>query len=187
MPWQWSAWSWVTITRSTRSTSGGVASARAGRGRNRPAGVSPPLSIRIDERRRRLRGSAGSQSPQSLPIRGTPDDVPQPRIADFTRRLCRTSGRSWRVVRSASSSKLVAAQAGDESARCRRRRPARTVLPRCGTGARNGASVSTSSRSCGNGLRGFLQVAGVLEGHDPRQRDVEAEVERGVGELRRCR
>ena len=34
-----------------------------------------------------------------------------------------------------------------------------------------------------NGLSHVLQVAGVLEGHDPAQRDVEAEVERGSGEL----
>src|SRR5258708_40096591 len=42
-----------------------------------------PLSTRIELRRRLLRGSAGSHWPQSLPILGTPVDVPQPRIRTF--------------------------------------------------------------------------------------------------------
>ena len=40
----------------------------------------PDHRSRIEQRDRRLRGSAGSQTPQSLPIRGTPPDEPQPRI-----------------------------------------------------------------------------------------------------------
>src|SRR3546814_12561591 len=45
----------------------------------------------IEARLRRLRGLSGSHCPQSLPIRGTPDDVPQPRILSFIARVT-----SWR-------------------------------------------------------------------------------------------
>jgi hypothetical protein len=38
----------------------------------------------MDARERRLRGSSGSQSPQSLPILGTPVDVPDPSMTSFT-------------------------------------------------------------------------------------------------------
>ena len=55
-------------------------------------------------------------------------------------------------------------------------------LPRCGTGARNGESVSISSRSAGSAGR-LLQVLGILEGHDPGNRDVEAEIQSLVGEI----
>ena len=37
--------------------------------------VSPPIFARAADRLRRLRGSEGSQRPQSFPILGTPDDV----------------------------------------------------------------------------------------------------------------
>jgi hypothetical protein len=45
-------------------------------------GVRPSVrrSISSAQRERRFRGSLGSQEPQSLPIRGTPGDGPQPRI-----------------------------------------------------------------------------------------------------------
>jgi len=46
--------------------------------------VVDPLLTRIETRRLALRGSSGSHWPQSFPIRGTPDDVPQPRIVTFT-------------------------------------------------------------------------------------------------------
>jgi hypothetical protein len=43
-----------------------------------------------------------------------------------------------------------------------------------------GASVSISS---GEPRGGFLQILGVLEGHDARDRDVEAEIQRDIGEF----
>ena len=48
------------------------------------------------------------------------------------------------------------------------------VRPRCGTGARNGLSVSTSKRSSGQRGRGVPHVGRVLERHDPAERDVHA-------------
>src|SRR3546814_7644151 len=51
----------------------------------------PPSDTMIEARLRRLRGLSGSHCPQSLPIRGTPDDVPQPRILSFIARVT-----SWR-------------------------------------------------------------------------------------------
>ena len=52
----------------------------------------PALSTMIDVRSRLLRGSCGSHRPHSLPIFGTPVDVPQPRMRTFTLPLgpCRT-------------------------------------------------------------------------------------------------
>ena len=53
-----------------------ILSARAVAGANRStlstSSRAPALSITIEERVRRLLGSSGSQSPQSLPMRGTP-------------------------------------------------------------------------------------------------------------------
>jgi hypothetical protein len=51
------------------------------------------LSTMIDTRVRRLRGSSGSQSPQSPvpsgpPSRGTPVEVPEPSITSFTGLPC---------------------------------------------------------------------------------------------------
>src|SRR3546814_2454398 len=43
----------------------------------------PPSETRIEARLRRLRGLSGSHAPQSLPIRGTPDEVPHPRMRTF--------------------------------------------------------------------------------------------------------
>ena len=43
MPWQWSAWSWVTMTASIALDARRRATARAGRARNRPAALSPAL------------------------------------------------------------------------------------------------------------------------------------------------
>ena len=42
------------------------------------------LSTTIDTRERRFFGSFGSHSPQSLPIRGTPVEVPDPSTISFT-------------------------------------------------------------------------------------------------------
>src|SRR5690348_15065511 len=44
---------------------------------------SPALSTKIEVLRRVLRGSSGSHCPHSLPIFGTPVDVPQPRMRTF--------------------------------------------------------------------------------------------------------
>src|SRR3546814_6245269 len=42
------------------------------------------LSTMIDALVRRFLGSCGSQAPQSLPMRGTPDEVPHPNMVSFT-------------------------------------------------------------------------------------------------------
>ena len=42
------------------------------------------LSTRIETRERRFFGSFGSHSPQSLPMRGTPVEVPEPSTTSFT-------------------------------------------------------------------------------------------------------
>src|SRR5207302_6498042 len=76
----------VTLTPSRRPTSAASSCWR----RTGPQSTSiwlPALSTRIDERRQALRGSAGSHLPHSLPILGTPVEVPQPRILSFTRCL----------------------------------------------------------------------------------------------------
>ena len=52
-------------------------------------------------------------------------------------------------------------------------------LPRNGTGARYGESVSISSRSSGTRRATSFDLVRVLERDDARQRDVEAEIERG--------
>ena len=71
----------------------------------------------------------------------------------------------------------------------RRRRPAggsraRCVRPRCGTGARNGLSVSTSRRSSGHSAAGGAHVRRVLEGDDAAERDVHARRSRHRSTLR---
>src|SRR3546814_10035222 len=43
----------------------------------------PPSETRIEARPPRLRGLSGSHALQSLPIRGTPDEVPHPRLRTF--------------------------------------------------------------------------------------------------------
>ena len=53
----------------------------------------------------------------------------------------------------------------------------RLGLPRCGTGVRNGASVSTSSRSSGHSAGRGPHVVGRREGHDAAEGQVGAEVE----------
>ena len=56
-------------------------------------------------------------------------------------------------------------------------RPARSVLPRCGTGARNGASVSTRRRSSGRNARRPRTSSAFLNVTMPRDRDERAAVE----------
>ena len=46
-----------------------------------------PPTVASEARRRRFLGSPGSQAPQSLPIRGTPDEVPEPSSRILTRAL----------------------------------------------------------------------------------------------------
>ena len=48
--------------------------------RTRVTPASPLRLTRIEQRRRRFFGLAGSQVPQELPIRGTPPDEPQPNM-----------------------------------------------------------------------------------------------------------
>src|SRR3546814_5660852 len=60
----------------------------------------PSASTIIDALVLRFLGFSGSHTPQSLPIRGTPDDVPQPSSRTFISLSapetapCRTAGRS---------------------------------------------------------------------------------------------
>ena len=56
--------------------------------------------------------------------------------------------------------------------------------PRCGTGARNGLSVSTSKRSSGHCAAAARHVGRVLERHDATERDVHACVQAPIGFLR---
>ena len=122
-----------------------------------------------------MRGSSGSHWPQSLPILGTPVDVPQPRMRTFTP-PCLNNLKKLAVVASAScsgSSPLSSATKAAVSAT----NAGSHFWPRCGTGARKGESVSTSIWSAGSHLAVACRSGRVLEGHDARQRDVEAEIE----------
>ena len=103
MPWVWSACSWVKSTPSRRRHSASSScSRRSGevststRGR---AARSAARSTRIEQRRRRFLGSAGSQAPQPLPTRGTPPEEPQPRIV--TVRSCRRAASPRPIGRAA--------------------------------------------------------------------------------------
>ena len=142
----------------------------------RPAVDQQPLAIAFNQDRgagAAVPGSDGSQRPQSLPIRGTPVDVPQPSILDLHAAALLNSLKKLAVV--AGPARRAARRAGRTGRRrCPRRTPAR-VLPRFGTGARNGESVSTSSRSSRMFLAVSLQIPSVLEGDDARNRDIEAE------------
>src|SRR5436190_2148876 len=69
------------MTWSSRATSA-ASSCSLKSGPQSTSNRSPLLSIRTEERVRRFLGSAGLHSPQSFPIRGTPDDGPQPRNGD---------------------------------------------------------------------------------------------------------
>ena len=62
----------------------------------RAGGAAGPVlrSTRSEQRLRRLRGFAGSQSPQSPPMRGTPAEEPQPRMVARRRASCRGSGEA---------------------------------------------------------------------------------------------
>ena len=157
-------------------------SARAGRGRNRPAGFrrrcrsgSTSAGGGCAARRDRTRPSHSrsaapptrSRSRESAPSRGRFPEQGE----EVARRALRRDRRTSTPRSPATKFAVSTTNAGSH------------VLPRLGTGARNGASVSTSSRSSGTVLRGRLEVGGILEGHDPRQRDVEAEAERDVGQF----
>ena len=131
-------------------------------------------------------GSAGSQSPQSLPIRGTPVDVPQPRIADLHAAAFPNSLKKLAVVASASSSSgsprrsarkaaVSATNAGSQvCAAVRHRREERRV----------GFDQQPVLRDRPGG---FLQVAGVLEGHDARRSRCRSRGRARCGPARRCR
>src|SRR5688572_29744620 len=180
MPWQWSAWSWVTISASMRPMSASSSCWRRS-GPQSTSRLSPPLSNNIDERVRRLRRSCGSHWPHSLPIFGTPVEVPQPRTRSFTPRLSPAGpveqteeiggGRLRERLR------LFPAQLGDEGG---------------GVGDEGRlaglAAVRDRGEERGVGLdqqpverdfpRCLLQFAGVLEGDNPAQRDEKSEIKR---------
>jgi hypothetical protein len=171
----WSAWSWVTITRRPPPPGGIELFAKVG-----PASISrrsPPTSPAP----RRAGGGSSARQDRRCPNRCRSAARP-----NWCRtRGCEASPGRRRLVEQpeevgggrAASCSGARREARRRRRRCRRRRPARTVLPRLGTGARNGASVSTSSRSSGNGLRDSCKVRGILEGDDAGQRDVEADLE----------
>ena len=148
------------------------------RARSRPASARPPLSTRIEVRRRALRGSCGSHWPHSLPILGTPVDVPQPRMRTFTLRPLAFPNnlKKLAVVASAKLVGILAPQLGDESRGVgdERRLALLAAVRDRGEEGRIGLDQHLVRRQP---FRRFLQVLGVLEGHDPRQRDIEAEVE----------
>src|SRR3954469_12739227 len=174
MPWQWSPWPWVTITPSRRATSAASNCWRRS-GPQSTSMRSPPLSTRIEVRRRQLRGSSGSHWPQWLPIFGTPVEVPQPRMRTLTphSNLGRPGEQPEEVVRGGLGEPLglLTPQLGDEGG---------------GVGDEGGLALLSAMRNRreegGIGFdqhlvrrqpfRGFLKLLGVLEGHDPGQRDV---------------
>ena len=130
---------------------------------------------------RRLRGSAGSQAPQSLPIRGTPDEVPEPRMRTFTRGVL--ANNVWKFARGGlppvprrSSPRRLGQECGgvgDEG------RLAGLAAMRHGREERRvGFDQQPVERQP---RRGLLQIPGVLERHDARDRDVEAQIQRDIG------
>ncbi len=70
------------------------------------------------------------------------------------------------------------ADRGERLERRARRSAGSFRLPRCGTGARYGLSVSTSSRSAGTIFAASRRSAGLRKRHDAGEREVKAEVER---------
>ena len=83
MPCVWSACSCVKSTASSRLTPASRScSRRSGEVSTSTVVVpaSPVRSTRMEQRRRRFFGLAGSQAPQPEPTRGTPPDEPQPRM-----------------------------------------------------------------------------------------------------------
>jgi hypothetical protein len=148
-------------------------------------------STSIEQRRRRLRGFAGSQAPQCPPSRGTPPEEPQPRMVTRSsaaapprairrpaspapRRPWRTAGRSspWSPRRSLGSMPDLRPHAA--VAPCR---PARCA---CRGGAAARGRARRSRPAAGRAARGEdrAQLVRFREGRDPRHRQVEAEPQR---------
>ena len=174
MPWQWSPCAWVTITPSSRPTSAASNCWRRS-GPQSTSMRSPALSTRIEVRSRHCAARAGSHWPQSLPIFGTPVDVPQPRIRTFTR-PCLNNLKKLAVVASASCFRILAPQLGDEARRVGDERRL-ALLPAVRDRREEGRIRLDQHLVGGQPFGRRLQVLRVLEGHDARQRDVEAEVE----------
>ena len=140
------------------------------RARRRPPG--PMRSTSSEQRRRRLRGSSGSQAPQPMPIRGTPPEEPQPRIVN--RRLMRHAVRGRRHFRN-SRKKFSRGQPGDlvdcrrhrlaRPWRCGRQRPARWACRETAP-APDRARRSRRAAVERNGAGDVAQLVGVLEGED---------------------
>src|SRR5690606_11472347 len=62
--------------------------------RTRVAPSPSNRSTRREQRVRRFFGFAGSQAPQTLPMRGTPPDDPQPRMVNLRRAISRAPRRT---------------------------------------------------------------------------------------------
>src|SRR3954471_159341 len=116
MPWQWSPCTWVTMTPSSRLTfASSSCCLRSGPQSTRMR--FPALSTKIDVLSRALRGSSGSQRPQSFPIFGTPVDVPQPRILSLKGRSLLCLAEKPKEIRGgllAQSVGLLASQLGNK-------------------------------------------------------------------------
>ena len=138
--------------------------------------AAPPPVLRI----------GGSQAPQTLPMRGTPPDVPQPRIVTFKlmRRFAARSrrGRGTFLNRRKKFSLVVRAMSASLT-------PRKRGKPRGGVGDEGrlvGLAPHRLGREIrrvgldqqpviGHGERDIAQGFGVLEGDDAGERDIAAE------------
>ena len=162
------------------------AAAREGPGWCRRGSGCRSSLTRIETRRRRFLGSAGSHSPQSLPTRGTPTRC-RSRGCGPSRRPLRLGEQAVEIGAWSARRELLdrlAAQRGEEAGgvgdegrlagAAAVRAPARGTANRSRSAAgRAGCPRAVSCRS-----------ARVLEGDDARDRDVEAERQHLVGEIR---
>ena len=71
------------------------------------------------------------------------------------------------LVRRLQAFRIRSAQISNNTPRYRRQKAGSHTLPRCGTGARKGLSVSTSSRSSGIIFATSCKSLAIFEGHDP--------------------
>ena len=137
---------------------------------------SPPLSTRIEVRRRALRGSCGiALAPVVADLRDA-GRRPAAENPDLHAAALLNNLKKLAVVASASSSGSSPLSSATKLA-VSATNAGSHFWPRCGTGARNGRIGLDQHLVRGQPFGGLLQVRGVLERHDARQRDVEAEVE----------
>ena len=185
MPWQWSAWSWVTISASIRRPRRRAVAARRS-GPQSTSSRSPSLSTRIERAQAavaRLGGVALAPVIADLGHAGRRAAAEDPQLHARAASVEQAEEIGGGGVGQRLG--LLAAQLGDEGrgvgdegrlaglAAVGHRREERRV----------GLDQQPVERDL---LGGFLQVAGILERHDARQRDEEAEVERLARQLGRA-